>query len=71
MATSKGSGPCHPVKKEGGGGGGIGARSHQDTQDLRVSRRDTEVLLQPCHQPAPAPGGFSQPQLMHWGSGQS
>lgn len=64
MATSKGPGPSSSENR-------TGARSQQDTQDLWVSRRDTEVSLQPCHQPAPAPGGVSQPQLMQWGSGQS
>ena len=50
---------------------GIGARSQQDTQDPWVSHREPKVSLQPCHQPAPAPGGVSHPQLMRWGSGQS
>lgn len=46
---------------------GIRARSQQDTQDLWMTNREPELSLQLCHQPSPAPGGVSHPQLMWWG----
>jgi len=54
----QGTWPLSPSKE------GIGARSQQDPQDLWASHGEPEGSLQPCHQPAPAPGGVSHPQLV-------